>query len=119
MYCVLISILVTRCFLPLLNYDNLGRKVIIIRPGCFDPYLHRAQDIEKANFMVSDVMGLQDEQLFITGMVIIIDFSGYSFGHLTQRPLAVTKKWLQFLQVRKTYGKCDWWFVILICFISK
>jgi len=86
------------CFLPLLNYDNLGRKVIIIRPGCFDPYLHRAQDIEKANFMVSDVMGLQDEQLFITGMVIIIDFSGYSFGHLTQRPLAVTKKWLQFLQ---------------------
>merc|ERR1712071_343417 len=38
-------------FLPLLNYDNLGRKVIIIRPGCYDPYLHKLEDIEKSNFM--------------------------------------------------------------------
>ena len=83
------------------DYDSLGRKVIIIRPGCFNPYLHRVEDIEKANFMVSDVMGLEDEQVFITGIVIIIDFDGYSFGHLTRRPLAITMKWLKFLQVRK------------------
>jgi len=85
-------------FLPLPDYDSLGRKVIIIRPGCFNPYLRRVEDIEKANFMVSDVMGLEDEQVFITGIVIIIDFDGYSFGHLTRRPLAITMKWLKFLQ---------------------
>jgi len=94
-------------FLPLLNYDNLGRKVIIIRPGCYDPYLHKLEDIEKSNFMVSDIMGLEDEQLFITGLIIIIDLSGFSFSHLTRRPLNVTKKWLHYLQVSATADFLD------------
>jgi len=85
-------------FLPLLDYDHLGRKVIIMRPGCFDPYLYKPEDVEKANFMVSDVMGLAEEQMFITGIVIIIDLEGYSLGHVTQKPLAVTKKQMHFLQ---------------------
>jgi len=88
-----------RCFLPLLEYDQLGRKVIISRPGCFDPYLHKAHDIEKANFMVSEIMGTEDEEIFFRGLVMIIDMEGYSLGHMTQRPLAVTKNHLQFLQV--------------------
>jgi len=86
------------CFLPLLEYDQLGRKVIISRPGCFDPYLHKAHDIEKANFMVSEIMGTEDEEIFFRGLVMIIDMEGYSLGHMTQRPLAVTKNHLQFLQ---------------------
>ena len=99
--------MVIRSFLPLLNYDNLGRKVIIIRPGCYDPYLHKLEDIEKSNFMVSDIMGLEDEQLFITGLIIIIDLSGFSFSHLTRRPLNVTKKWLHYLQVSATADFLD------------
>ena len=71
-----------------------------MRPGCFDPYLYKPEDVEKANFMVSDVMGLAEEQMFITGIVIIIDLEGYSLGHVTQKPLAVTKKQMHFLQVR-------------------
>ena len=83
----------------MLDYDHMGRKVIIMRPGCFDPYLHKPEDVEKVNFMVSDVMGLDEEQMFLTGIVIIVDLEGYSLSHVTQRPLAVTKKHMHYLQV--------------------
>jgi CRAL/TRIO domain len=83
----------------LLDYDQQDRKVIIMRPGCYDPLLFKPEDIEKANFMISDTMGLDDEQMFVTGMVIIIDCQGFSLNHLTQKPLALTKKQMYYLQV--------------------
>ena len=83
----------------MLDYDHLGRKVILMRPGCFDPYRHRPEDMDKVSFMVSDVMGLEDEQMFVTGIVIVIDLEGYSLAHVTQRPLALTKKHMRYLQV--------------------
>jgi len=89
---------VTRAILPLLDYDQLGRKVIIMRPGCFNAYLHKAEDIEKVSFMVLEIMGLEEEQMFITGMVVIVDLEGYSLSHVTQRPLSVTKKQMKYLQ---------------------
>ncbi|XP_046456586.1 retinol-binding protein pinta-like [Daphnia pulex] len=85
-------------FLPLLDYDQHDRKVIIMRPGCFDPMLFKAEDIDKANFMISDTMGREDEQMFVTGMVIIVDVQGFSLNHLTQKPLALFKKQMYFLQ---------------------
>ncbi|KAI9559302.1 hypothetical protein GHT06_016091 [Daphnia sinensis] len=85
-------------FLPLPDYDQHGRKVIIIRPGCYDPYRFKPEDIEKANFMISEVMVLDDEQMFVTGMVIIYDCQGYTLNHLTQRPLSLTKKHMYYLQ---------------------
>jgi hypothetical protein len=70
-----------------------------MRPGCFDPMLFKAEDIDKANFMISDTMGREDEQMFVTGMVIIVDVQGFSLNHLTQKPLALFKKQMYFLQV--------------------
>ena len=72
-----------------------------MRPGCFDPMLHKPEDIEKANLMISDTMGWEDEQIFVTGMVIIIDCQGFSLNHLTLKPLALTKKQMYYLQVSK------------------
>ena len=86
-------------FLPLPDYDQHGRKVIVMRPGCYDPFRHKPEDIEKANFMISDVMVLEDEQLFVTGMVIIYDCEGFTMNHFTQRPLSMTKKHMYYLQV--------------------
>lgn len=85
-------------YLPLPNYDKHGRKVIVMRPGCFDPCQFKPEDIEKANFMVLDIMGREEEQMFVTGMVIIVDCHGYTLNHFTQRPLALSKKQLCFLQ---------------------
>ena len=72
-----------------------------MRPGCFNAYLHKAEDIEKVSFMVLEIMGLEEEQMFITGMVVIVDLEGYSLSHVTQRPLSVTKKQMKYLQVRR------------------
>ena len=92
-------------FLPLLDYDQHDRKVIIMRPGCFDPMLHEPEtpqaDIDMTNSMISDTMGWEDEQIFFTRMVIIIDCQGFSLNHLTLKPLALTKNQMFYLQVCK------------------
>nr|CAH0106714.1 unnamed protein product [Daphnia galeata] len=85
-------------FLPLPDYDQHGRKVIIMRPGCYDPFNFKPEDIEKASFMISDVMVKDDEQLFVTGMVIVYDCQGFTLNHFTQRPLSLTKKHMYYLQ---------------------
>ena len=70
-----------------------------MRPGSYDPFLHKAEDIEKANFMVSDIMGLESEQMFIKGIVVIFDMDGFTTSHLTQKPLSLSRKQYQYLQV--------------------
>jgi len=82
--------------LPLLEYDQLGRRVIIMRAGSVNPLLHKAEDIEKVSFMVTEVMGGGDEQFYITGLVIIIDMEGFTLDHLTHKPLSITKKQMKF-----------------------
>ena len=92
-----------RTFLPLLEYDQKCRKVIVLRPFAFDPLLLSAVDIEKSNFMISEVMGILDETTFITGIVLIIDLEGFNLNHLIHRPLGIIKKYMRFNQV--CYGR--------------
>jgi len=91
------AILKLGTFLPLLEYDSLGRKVIIKREGCFDPYLHKVEDVEKVNFMITELLGSVEEQMFVTGMVVIIDLEGCSLNHITQRSLSLTRKQMKYL----------------------
>ena len=88
-----------RSFLPLLEYDDQGRKVILMRPGCFDPFAYKAELVEKANLMVAETMCFTDIGLLYNGIIVIIDFEGYTLGHMTQRPVSFTKKHLRYLQV--------------------
>ena len=85
--------------LPLPEYDQLGRRVVIMRSGCANPFIHKAEDVEKVSFMVIDTMGRTDEQFFIAGLVVIVDLEGFTLDHLTQKPLSVIKKQMKFLQV--------------------
>jgi len=84
--------------LPLPEYDQLGRRVVIMRSGCANPFIHKAEDVEKVSFMVIDTMGGLDEQFFIAGLVVIVDLEGFTLDHLTQKPLSVIKKQMKFLQ---------------------
>lgn len=84
--------------LPLLEYDQLCRKVIIIRPGSFDPNVHKSIIVEKANFMIGEVMGLLDPTMFITGVVTIIDLEGFTLNHFNQRSLPMLKKYMRYTQ---------------------
>ena len=49
--------------------------------------------------MISEVMSMLDETMFITGIVMIIDLEGFTLGHLMHRPLAIIKKYMRFNQV--------------------
>ena len=70
-----------------------------MRPGAHDPQRHSYEDVEKANFMVGEVMGVLDEDMFITGAVVIFDFEGFTFNHLNQRSLPLLKKYMRYTQV--------------------
>lgn len=48
--------------------------------------------IQRASFMVFELMGEEDEQMFINGMVLIFDLKGYTMNHFTQMPLSMVKK---------------------------
>ncbi|XP_046638354.1 retinaldehyde-binding protein 1-like [Daphnia pulicaria] len=78
--------------LPLPGYDHLGRKVILIRPAVVDLVKFKFEQVQRAGFMVSEVLGDEDEQLFITGMVALVDFSGYTMNHVTGTPVSSVKK---------------------------
>lgn len=84
--------------LPLLEYDQLGRRVIVMRGGCINPLIHKAEDVEKVSFMVTETLGKGDEQLPITGLVVIIDMDGLTLEHLTNRSLSLSKKLMKFYQ---------------------
>jgi hypothetical protein len=42
--------------------------------------------------MVWDIMGDEDEQMFVTGMILLFDFSNYGMNHFTAMPLSMVKK---------------------------
>lgn len=42
--------------------------------------------------MVWELMVEEEEQMFITGIILIFDFTGYTLDHFTQMPLSMVKK---------------------------
>ena len=86
--------------LPIPGYDTLGRKVVIVRSGCFDPRNHRPEDLEKANFMVMECLAKKEERITIGGLVILFDMKGISMAHMMHKPLHMVKKQLKYIQVK-------------------
>ena len=80
------------CILPLPGYDQNGRKVVVIRTGAHNPAVVKQTLVQRAGFMTFEVMNLEEEQLFITGMILIFDFSGYTMDHFLAFSLADIKK---------------------------
>ena len=78
--------------LPIPGFDQKGRKVVIIRGGAHDPEVMKFEAVQKASFMVMEILEDECEQMFITGLVIIFDMEGYGMGHFTQAPLPLMKK---------------------------
>ena len=85
--------------LPVPGYDVHGRKVVVIRVGCFDPRSHKPEDLEKSNFMVMECLANAEERVSIGGLVILFDMEGLTMSHLIHKPLHMLKKQLKFIQV--------------------
>lgn len=57
------------------------------------------EDVQIANFMIMDIMMKEDEQMFITGLVVVGDVEGFTMAHFTHTPMAVMKKLMPFWEV--------------------
>lgn len=67
-------------------------RVILIRPGCFDPSLYSIQDAMKVSTMMQDIMINEDDSFVISGQIGILDLSGVNVGHFMQFSPTFVKK---------------------------
>ncbi|XP_068619992.1 alpha-tocopherol transfer protein-like [Battus philenor] len=62
--------------------DKAGRRVIIYRPGVFDPYKYTNQDMCRVMAICYETL-MEDEESQIRGLVHFADGGGVGFPHLT------------------------------------
>ncbi|XP_034839239.1 alpha-tocopherol transfer protein-like isoform X2 [Maniola hyperantus] len=62
--------------------DKMGRRVVIYRPGVFDPYKYTNQDMCRVMATCYETL-MEDEETQVRGLVHYADGSGVSFPHLT------------------------------------
>ncbi|XP_077302149.1 alpha-tocopherol transfer protein-like [Arctopsyche grandis] len=62
--------------------DSIGRRVIIYRPGVFDPYKYTNQDMCRIHGVCYETL-MEDEENQVRGFVHYADGGGVSFPHLT------------------------------------
>ncbi|XP_043286662.1 alpha-tocopherol transfer protein-like [Venturia canescens] len=62
--------------------DSQGRRVIVARPGVFDPYKYTNADMCKIHAITYEAL-MEDEESQIRGFVHFADGAGVSFPHLT------------------------------------
>ncbi|XP_041987482.1 alpha-tocopherol transfer protein-like [Aricia agestis] len=62
--------------------DAKGRRVVIYRPGVFDPYKYTNQDMCRVMAIVYETL-MEDEEVQVRGLVHYADGSGVSFPHMT------------------------------------
>ncbi len=57
------------------------------------------EHMQRASFMISELVGAEDEQMFITGMIVLMDMKGFTMSHFTQMPISLIKKLTQCFEV--------------------
>ncbi|KAI5646988.1 CRAL/TRIO domain-containing protein [Phthorimaea operculella] len=62
--------------------DKRGRRVVIYRPGVFDPYKYTNQDMCRVMGICYETL-MEDEETQVRGLVHFADGGGVSFPHLT------------------------------------
>lgn len=89
-------------YLPLSVRDAEGRGIMLLRVGPSDPSKVKIQTMMKVNFMMLDIMLLEDDQTTICGTVNLMDFDKVTLGHMVQMTPSVAKKMTTCFQVPTT-----------------
>ncbi|KAK9496439.1 hypothetical protein O3M35_013279 [Rhynocoris fuscipes] len=79
-------------FLPILERDDQGRLVIIIRIAAHNPYLHKQDDVFKVGLMTLDLLLSKTPHPSIYGVIAIFDMEGVSIGHARQLTVKMIKR---------------------------
>ncbi|KAK8375032.1 hypothetical protein O3P69_017775 [Scylla paramamosain] len=83
---------------PLPGFDHQGRRVMLTRPGVFDPSTTNMDELSKAMMMLVDVWMEEDEASIVTGVVMVEDFNDFSISHLTSLSPVTIKKMMTLFQ---------------------
>lgn len=76
------AILKTGYIIPLLERDDLGRQIILLRPDRIDPNRCTSENLAKIHSVVCEAY-LDDEESQVAGYVNINDHSGLRMGHIS------------------------------------
>lgn len=78
---------------PLPNTEGpASPRIVLIRPGLYDPAQYTIQDVFRYNSMMSDIMMMEDDQLGIAGQVGILDLANTTMAHFLQFSPTFVKK---------------------------
>ncbi|XP_053684681.1 retinol-binding protein pinta-like [Sabethes cyaneus] len=69
-----------------------GPRIILIRPGAYDPEKFSIQDVFKFNCMMGEVMMREDDNVGIAGQMGIIDLANTTMAHFLQFNPTFVKK---------------------------
>lgn len=76
-----------------------GARVIIVRPGAYDPNKFNVLDTMKLNNMSTELLLRDDDHIVVAGMRVIIDLKNVGMGHFTQMTPSNVKKMVMSGQV--------------------
>lgn len=77
--------------------DKLGRRVIVFRPGKWDPSSFPIDDIFKTNFLTLSKL-IQDEQTQVCGVVMMMDLTDIGWNHARNISPFYAKRVMSLLQ---------------------
>lgn len=77
--------------LPLPMYPG-GPRIVLFRPGVYDPSKYRMQDIFRINSLYMDVFMYEDDNMIVAGQVGFMDLKGASMAHFTAMSPTLIKK---------------------------
>lgn len=84
--------------LPLPNTNGPdGPRVVLARPGAFDPNEYDLAELFRATLMILDTCHIIDDNITIAGQINILDAKGVSVAHLSKiNPLFMKKMAMTF-----------------------
>ncbi|XP_068086825.1 retinol-binding protein pinta isoform X1 [Anabrus simplex] len=77
---------------PLPGLDDQGRRVLVNRVGGADPDKISIQTVMKANYLLWDIMMLEDDVGMVKGYVGLADLKGATVAHAMQMTPSIMKK---------------------------
>jgi CRAL/TRIO domain len=88
-----------RVVLPLPNtIQPDGERIILVRPGAYDPKNVKFEQIIQLGSMLNDVLNIEDDNFGISGLIVVVDFANVTPSHLAQMKPSVLSKIFTLLQ---------------------
>ncbi|XP_059608032.1 uncharacterized protein LOC132255878 [Phlebotomus argentipes] len=83
--------------LPLTERPD-GPRIMLFRPGVYNPTLHTIHEMIRVSLMVNDILLCTDDNRSIAGQIGIVDLAGATMAHLGQANVVLMKKFSMITQ---------------------